>query len=276
MRSRRRTRLRSRLRALYYGHTQAALRFQGVLLILDVLIIGFFIGSQFIREQVWFWIIDGGIAGFVALDLAARFIALGTLRRWIKYPTTWVDLIVLATLALPTLFSNWGFLRILRLWTLVQSERFWNVLARGKWDDTYVEDLSKAITTLVVFVFIAAGLAQALFLGQHPRLNDFVDAAYFVVTSLTTTGYGDIVIDTTLGRVFSIALMIAGISLFFSIAQKVFAPQQKIQRCVQCEKDRHGVNANYCANCGAALTAPLRGRTRSARSTRKKGRLAQR
>jgi voltage-gated potassium channel len=261
----RRRRLRSRVRALYFGHTQSAVRFQGVLLALDVLIIGFFIASQFIREQPWFWFVDIAIAGFVALDLSARLFAFGTLRRWLKYPTTWVDLVVLATLALPTVLYNWGFLRILRLWTLVHSERFWNVLARGKWDDTYVEDVAKAVTTLFVFIFVAAGVAQALFLGQHPKFVNFLDAIYFVVTSLTTTGYGDITIDTNLGRIFSIVLMLTGISLFFTIAQKVFAPQQKIQRCVKCGVDRHGLSANYCCNCGEELTAPLRGRTRTVR-----------
>lgn len=265
-----RNRLRSRVRALYFGHTQSAVRFQGVLFVLDVLIIGFFIISQFIREQPWFWFVDLSIAGFVTLDLLARLFAFGTLRRWFKFPTTWVDLVVLATLVIPSVY-NWGFLRILRLWTLVHSERFWNVLARGKWDDTYVEDITKAVTTLVVFVFVAAGMAQALFLGQHPKLNDFLDAIYFVVTSLTTTGYGDITIDTALGRIFSVALMIAGISLFFTIAQKVFAPQQKIQRCTSCGLDRHGINANFCCNCGTELTAPLRGRARASRSTRGKG-----
>lgn len=264
----RRRRLRSRVRALYFGHTQAAVRFQGLLLVLDVLIIGFFIGSQFIREQSWFWMVDAAIAAFVAIDLTARLFAFGTLRRWFKYPTTWIDLIVLATLALPTVLYNWGFLRILRLWTLVHSERFWNVLARGKWDDTYVEDIAKAVTTLVVFVFIAAGLTQALFLGHHPQLNNFIDAMYFVVTSLTTTGYGDITLVSPLGRLFTIGLMLMGISLFFTIAQKIFAPREKIQKCVQCGLDRHGLTASYCCNCGAHLTARLRGRARTARGKR--------
>lgn len=263
--------MRSRLRALYFGHTQTALRFQGVLIALDMAVIAFFIASQFIRDQSWFWMLDAVIGAFVAADLSARLLALGTLKRWLKFPTTWIDLVVLATLLFPALLYNWGFLRILRLWTLVNSERFWNVLARGKWDDTYVEDLTKAATTLVVFVFLAAGVAQALFLNTHPELNDFLDAIYFVVTSLTTTGYGDITIDTPAGRLFSIGLMLAGISLFFTIAQRAFAPQQKIQRCTGCGLDRHGLSANYCCNCGRELTAPLRGRARAVRGARGKG-----
>jgi len=261
-------RTRSRVRALYFGHTQAAVRFQGVLLALDLLIIGFFIGSQFIAEQRWFWIIDASIATFLAIDLLLRLFALGSLRRWFKFPTTWIDLVVLATLAFPTVLHNWGFLRILRLYTLVRSERFWNVLARGKWDDTYVEDLTRAIVTLATFIFLAAGAAQALFVGEHPKLNNFIDAMYFVVASLTTTGYGDITIDSAAGRLFSMALMITGISLFFSIAQKAFAPQQKIVRCGSCGLDRHDLDARCCKACGQALPAPLRDRAQTVRGRR--------
>ena len=264
-------RTRSRVRALYFGHTQGALRFQGVLLVLDLLIIGFFIGNQFIAQQPWFWVVDAAIAVFLAIDLLARLFAFGSFKRWFKYPTTWIDLIVLATLAFPTVLYNWGFLRILRLYTLVRSERFWNVLARGKWDDTYVEDLTRAIVTLVVFVFMAAGAAQALFVGAHPKLNNFIDAMYFVVTSLTTTGYGDITIDSAGGRLFSIALMIAGISLFFSIAQKAFAPQKRILRCAECGLDRHDLDADHCKACGRALPAPLRRGARTARGTGRRG-----
>jgi voltage-gated potassium channel len=260
-----RSRLRSRVRALYFGHTQRALRFQGVLLALDLLIIGFFIGSQFIAEQPWFWIVDAAIAAFLAIDLFARLYAFGTLRRWLKYPTTWIDLIVLATLLFPMVLYNWGFLRIARLWTIVHSERFWNVLARGRFDDTRIEDLTKAIVTLFVFIFMAAGFTQAVFLGDHPKLNNFVDAIYFVVTSLTTTGYGDITIDTAAGRAFSVVLMITGISLFFSIAQKAFASSQKIIPCHACGLDRHEHDAKFCKACGEKLGAALRRRALAVR-----------
>jgi voltage-gated potassium channel len=253
------------VRALYFGHTQAAIRFQGFLLALDVLVIGFFIAGQFIVEQGWFWLADAAIAAFVAGDLGARLFAFGSVRRWLKFPTTWVDLVVLATLLLPTVLHNWGFLRILRLWTVVQSERFWNVLAGGRWDETRVEDLSKAITTLVVFMFMAAGATQAVFLHQHPELNNFVDALYFVVSSLTTTGYGDIALDTAWGRIFSIGLMLAGISLFVSIARKIVAPPQKITRCSGCGLNRHDLDALHCKACGRKLPVRLRRKPRVAR-----------
>ncbi|WP_228126725.1 potassium channel family protein [Candidatus Viadribacter manganicus] len=262
------------MRSLYFGHTQSAERFQGLLLALDLLIIGFFVVSQFIQDLPWFWIVDAAIAAFLAIDLFARLFALGSFKRWLKYPITWVDIIVLATFVFPAFLANWGFLRILRLWGVVQSERFWNVLARGRFDDTHVEDLTKSVVTLVTFIFLSAGLTQALFIGEHPKLNNFVDAIYFVVTSLTTTGYGDITIDSAFGRLFSVGLMLTGISLFFSIAQKVFAAPQKIVACSSCGLDRHDPDAQFCKLCGDRLTSPLRGRARKARGGRQSPSLA--
>ena len=80
--------IRSRLRELYYGHTQTALNFQGVLFVLDVAIVGFFIFSEFIRDPAWFWVVDVCIAAFLALDMIAKWYALGTTRRWLLYPST--------------------------------------------------------------------------------------------------------------------------------------------------------------------------------------------
>lgn len=246
--------IRSRLRELYYGVTPEALRFQGVLLAVDVLVIGFFIASQFINAQPWFWAADALIVVFLGADALAKLFALGSIRRWLLYPTTWIDLMVLATLVLP--LHNWGFLRIARLWALVHRERFWNVLGGGRWDDTYIEDLGKSVVTLITFIFLAAGVAQALFLSQHPKLNNFLDAIYYVVTSLTTTGFGDITLDTGLGRVFTIGLMLAGISLFFGVAQKVVAPHKKVLACPVCSLDRHDTDARHCKSCGEPLPAP--------------------
>jgi voltage-gated potassium channel len=221
--------------------------------LLDIAIIAFFLATSVGYGQTWFWIVDYVLAALLALDMLLRLHAMGTLRRWLGRPNSWVDIVVLLTLLFPAALYNWGFLRVLRLWTIVQRERFWNLLGGGRWDDTYVEDITKAATNLVVFVFLAAGFAQVAFLGDHPKLNNFVDALYFVVTSLTTTGYGDITIDTAAGRLFSIALMIAGISLFFGLAQKVFAPRMRFIACPSCGLDRHEPNAKHCRNCGAAL-----------------------
>ncbi|MGE0828758.1 MAG: ion transporter [Hyphomonadaceae bacterium] len=247
--------LRSRLRELYFGTSAKALRFQAALLFLDVLVIGFFIFDSFVKDTPYFYWIDYAIAAFLAFDMLAKLYALGSVQRWMRYPTTWIDLIVLATMLVPAI-QPLGFLRILRLWTVAHRERTWNVLGGGRWDDTYIEDLTKAIVNLIVFIFMASGFAYAFFAGQHTKLNTFIDAMYFAITSLTTTGYGDITLDTQWGRVFKIVLMLSGITLFFGVAQKAFAPHKRRIRCAQCSLDRHEPDADYCRACGTRLEAP--------------------
>jgi voltage-gated potassium channel len=59
--------------------------------------------------------------------------------------------------------------------------------------------------------------------------------------------------------------MIAGISLFISIAQKTVGTPKKIVHCEQCGLDRHDTDARHCKGCGAPLGPRLRGRARGAR-----------
>lgn len=69
-----------------------------------------------------FYIIDYVIAALLALDLAARAYAYSDIKDWLKKPIVWVDLFILATLLFPAWLFNLGFLRVIRLWTLVNSD----------------------------------------------------------------------------------------------------------------------------------------------------------
>jgi len=42
-----------------------------------------------------------------------------------------------------------------------------------------------------------------------------VEAFYFVSITITTVGYGDIVPKTTIGRLFTVALLFSGVTIFF-------------------------------------------------------------
>ena len=123
-------RLKARLRALYHGSSRTAVEFRITVLIIDLLIIGFFMLSPLLKEQgLIFYAIDYLIAAILALDLAARAYAYADIRDWLKRPIVWVDLFVLATLLFPAWLFNLGFLRVLRLWTLIHSDFFWRTIA---------------------------------------------------------------------------------------------------------------------------------------------------
>ena len=62
----------------------------------------------------------------------------------------WIDLFILVTLLFPAQLANFGFLRVLRLWTLVESDFFWRTVGR-RYDDTRVEEVTKAAIGLLTF-----------------------------------------------------------------------------------------------------------------------------
>lgn len=251
--------VRSVCRALYLGQSATAVRFRTAWIVLDLAIIAFFVAAPLFRDELWFLAVDYALAALLALDLGARALAAGRLLTWLKRPIVWVDLLVLATLLFPTVGYNLGFLRALRIWTLFNSEVFWDTLGR-RWDDTRVEEVVRAAATLVTFVFVITGFVYTGFLGRTEGLEGYVDALYFTVTSLTTTGYGDIVLPGTAGRLVSIATMLVGITLFVRLAQALFRPNKVRWACPQCGLQRHDPDAVHCKACGQIICIPDEGR----------------
>jgi voltage-gated potassium channel len=251
-------RLRALLRSLYYGESPAAVRFQFAVLMVDVAIIAFFIAAPLIETRWVFYGLDYAIAGLLALDLAARALAHANLRRWISRPIVWVDLFVLATLLVPQVFFNLGFLRVLRLWTVVHSDLFWTTVGR-RFDDTRWEELTRTFATLLTFIFIMTGVVYTSFARVHPGIEGYIDALYFTVAALTTTGFGDITLPGPWGKLISIAIMIVGITLFLRVAQTLFRPFKVQFPCHTCGLQRHDPDAVHCKACGQILNIPDEG-----------------
>jgi voltage-gated potassium channel len=252
-------RLRPRLRALYHGSSPVAVRFRLAVLVIDLIIIGFFIAAPLLRgEGLIFYIIDYVIAFVLLADLAARASAYSNIRDWLKKPIVWVDLFVLATLLFP-FFFNLGFLRVLRLWTLIHSDFFWRTVGR-RYDDTRVEDVTKALVSLVTFVFVATGFVYTSFMGRYEGISGYIDALYFTVTSLTTTGYGDILLPGDWGRIVSILIMLGGVTLFVRLGQTLLRPHKVRYPCDQCGLQVHDPDAVHCKACGNLLCIPDEGR----------------
>lgn len=253
---RHRSRLRARLRALYHGSSPAAVRFRLAVIVVDFAIIGFFLAAPILREAGRaFYVIDVVVALVLAADLTARALAYSDVKDWLKQPSTWIDLFILATLLFPAWLYNFGFLRMLRLWTLLSSDFFWRTVGR-KYDDTRVEEVTRALAALVTFVFVATGFVYATFRGHHQDLHGYLDALYFTVSSLTTTGYGDITLPGNWGRVLSIIIMLTGITLFVRLAQTLVRPHKVRFPCPVCGLQKHDPDAVHCKACGQILRIP--------------------
>ncbi len=251
-------RLRARLRALYHGASPTAVRFRYAIILIDIAIIAFFIAAPLMqRHGVTFYLIDYGVATFLALDLAARALAHGDIKAWLRKPIVWLDLFVLATLLFPAWLFNLGFLRMLRLWTLLNSDFFWRTVG-ARFDDTRVEGIVRALSGLVTFVFVVTGFVYATFRG-HDGISGYIDALYFTVATLTTTGFGDVTLPGPLGKLLSIAIMLVGITLFLRLAQALIKPHKVRHPCDRCGLQTHDPDAVHCKACGNLICIPDEG-----------------
>ena len=249
-------RLRSRLRLLYHSQSPTAQRFQAAVLIVDLAIIAFFIATPLLRDDESFLWIDYSIAGLLLADLVARALASTDILRWLRQMPVIIDIFILATLLAPTWLVNLGFLRILRLWTLTRTSSFWRPLKkRGL--GLYQEPI-QAVINLLVFLFVVTGFVYTVFAnrGDEPGIAGYVDALYFTVTTVTTTGFGDITLPGTTGKLASIIIMIIGISLFVRLAQAIFRPAKVHFPCPQCGLQKHEPDAVHCKACGHVLNIP--------------------
>ncbi|MGV3579510.1 potassium channel family protein [Brevundimonas sp.] len=247
---------RARMRFLYHGNTRTAVRFRLAVVVIDLAIIAFFVLAPVLKEQGrTFYVIDYCIAALLAADLIARITAFSDWKDWFRRPINWVDLIVLGSLLVPAWFINLGFLRILRLWTLLNSDLFWRTVGR-KYDDTRVEEVTRAIGNLITFVFVTTGFVYTVFMGRHDGITGYVDALYFTVATLTTTGFGDITLPGMGGRLLSIAVMLVGITLFVRLGQSLLAPRKVNFPCPVCALQKHDPDAVHCKACGTVLAIP--------------------
>lgn len=246
--------LRLTLRRLYHGHTTTALRFQLAVIVLDLAVIAFFVISPVLREGPAFLWVDYTIAAFLAADTLARALASSNVARWARQPTVWVDVFILVTLLFPYTFANLGFLRILRLWSLSRSGFIWRPLDRrglGEW-----RDAMRAIVNLITFLFVVTGFVYTSFFRNGAGFEGYVDALYFTVATVTTTGFGDIVLPGVWGKLTAIVTMIIGISLFVKLAQSIFRPSKVFHPCPECALQRHDPDAVFCKACGHKLQIP--------------------
>ena len=153
-----------------------------------------------------------------------------------------------------------GFLRALRFLRVLHSCRLAISLGGDFPFFRRNEEVIIAAAQLLVFVFIMTGLVFETQIGRNDHIRNYGDALYFTVTTLTTTGFGDITLPGTGGRMLSVTIMIFGVTLFLRLAQALFRPAKVTFECPTCALSRHEPDAVHCKACGTVLRIPDEGR----------------
>lgn len=245
---------------LYEGHGSGPYFFRWSLLIFDLLTIGYFLWAPFDTRSRSHYLVDYLIGAIIFLDLVARFYIARPKHRFFTKWINWADVVVVITMFAPLLVSNFAFLRILRA---VRAIRAFTFIRRVKGLTPFFQRHERVIdkvTNLVVFVFITAAIVYATQVGRNSDIRTYVDALYFTVTSLTTTGYGDVLLQGQLGRFIAILVMVLGLSFFLQLLKAIVEPQSPVEyECPSCGLTRHDRDAVHCKHCGHIVKIPSKG-----------------
>ncbi len=245
--------LKETLRDLYYGNDNRSRAFRYTILAFDALTIIYFIASSLLPDSTAIRIADLLIGIIITADLAARIYISRDRLRYLVQLTTIADFIVIITLIVPLLIDSLLFLRVFRALRLLRS---YHVLQDFRTEFPFFkrnEELINSIASLTVFIFVMTALVYVLQAQTNPKITNYIDALYFTVTALTTTGFGDITLQGTTGRLLSVLIMVVGVALFLRLVQTIFRPSRIKYECPDCGLNRHDPDAVHCKHCGRVV-----------------------
>ena len=250
---------KDRVRGLYYAGGRQNEAFRYGLLCVDALAVATFFAASYLRHSSLpasysFALFMTEIA--VGLVLLASFLARmwvsGNKYRFITQSSTIIDVLVIASLLSPGLI-NLGFLRVLRIAAMLRSISVFGHIHLRYVPATRTDNIFFKSLNLVVFIFVIAEVVYITQLEANDSIKTYLDALYFTMMTLTTTGFGDIVLVGETGRLMSIVVMVLGISLFLRLVQAIFQTPTVNQKCPKCALERHDLDAMHCKRCGTAI-----------------------
>ena len=76
---------------------------------------------------------------------------------------------------------------------------------------------SKRLRTILATIIVSVTFFGFLFYISEPQIKSFGDGMWLALVTITTLGYGDIELMTTIGRFVASALMFVGLGLIASV-----------------------------------------------------------
>lgn len=248
--------LKAGLQHFYYGGDDDAVRARVIYMLFDVVLIIFFLASTFLPHDPlprWVVIADYVIGALLLIDWLFRLWVVGRKAEYVVSFNTLIDLVVIASLFAPAVTESFIFLRVLRTLRLARSYHVLRELREHSHFFRAREEIIFAAVNLLVFIFVVSAAVYALQVRTNASISNYIDALYFTITTLTTTGFGDITLQGTPGRLLAVVIMIVGVSLFLRLIQSIFRPRKVEYECPDCGLNRHDFDAVHCKHCGRVL-----------------------
>jgi voltage-gated potassium channel len=254
------SRLKQTVKNLYTGSSQRATNFRYGLIAFDLASIAFFVATAPEFPTAFILTVDFILGLFILADFLARLWIAPDKPRMLRQVYTLADILVILTLLLaPFVSTSFAFLRVLRALRLLHS---YHVLRDLREETAFFrrnEEVVVACVNLIVFIFLATALVFTLQYRRNPDIESYVDALYFTVATLTTTGFGDITMTGSGGRLLAVGIMVVGVALFFRLAQAIVRPVKVRYTCPDCGLNRHDPDAVHCKHCGRTINIATEG-----------------
>ncbi|ADQ66283.1 ion channel [Halogeometricum borinquense DSM 11551] len=234
------------------------------LLALNLVFVGVFVAQTYpvsSATDAWLWRAEVAIASVFVVEYVLRLYGSRNRLQEFTNPYTVVDLLsILPTISVfllpvPAVVLTVGFLRVARVVRVLRFYRF----TRDEeffFGTVSVETLRvmKLLLTVLVVFFVSAGLFYSAEFQTNPDVNNFGDAFYYMVITLTTVGFGDIIPVTSAGRWVTVASVLAAIILVPWQAGKIvreWTNREKVNvTCPNCGLSHHDPDASHCKSCG--------------------------
>lgn len=210
-------------------------------------------------------LLEGGTIAFFTLEYILRFYTSQKRLRYIFSIYGFIDLLVIVPTLVLMLFpesqssDNFRVLYLLRGFKVFRIFRFLRSLTdQYFFFGTISQSLLKVlrlITTIIMIFFFGSGVFYYLEFGKNPGVENFGDAFYYCVVTLTTVGFGDITPKTAEGKWATVLMIISGIMLIPWQASQVvkewiLLSSKKMTVCSNCGLKYHDRDAVHCKHCG--------------------------
>lgn len=240
-------------REIYHGGSNRAIRARYIILIIDIVVVIYFVLTTFLELRTWIVVVDMAIGVIMIIDLLGRLLADSDRGAFLTKPMTIVDFIVISSLFVPALIGNFAFLRLVRSLRLMRSYTVAHRLRNQSQFFKRNEEVIFSVLNLLVFIFVVTAAVFVLQVEVNESINNYIDALYFTITTLTTTGFGDVTLVGSVGRLLAVVIMLVGVALFIRLVQTIFRPSRIQYECVDCGLTRHEIDAVHCRHCGRQL-----------------------
>lgn len=248
------TSYKKKMRELFAGKTKASQQFYIVLIVVNLFVFSLFlIESAYPNMHRVIKVIEVCFGVLFLLEYLAQLWIAD--RKWHFFANVFnlIDLFVVVSLFMPLMTGNFvalrliKWVRILRVYRIMQLTKIKSTIIARNWD------IVESVVNFALFLLITTLTIYASQVGRNPHIETHIDALYFTVATLTTTGYGDVTAVGQEGRLISVMAMIIGVILFARMSRAMFRGKRRHVKCPQCGFDAHEHDAIHCKYCGAIV-----------------------